>query len=752
MEQQTFQIETIIEQIKEFLPKLVNACGSVSKLLYMPMTEKSWEQFGDLVEGIDDLYRTLNVLHADLSQSRRLSCLANEIDRTRAELSDKFTILNQHMDNEDYVSASGCIEYELIPLLQRHAINLGEPQHVMDERFASNMAYLKEYYPNVYGQLDTITRDTENYQLTYARNKLPNLYIGGEVSSYLYSQYDPAHEAKRWTEWVMDKGERTPNLIMFGFGLGYHVQAYAEAYPEHNIYVYEPDEQVLLAAMMAIDFRAFFENMKVKEIIVGRTKADRDKFFYRFLRYLKAGADTLSLPIYDRIKKEEMAEFFSEAKVSIINYDSAYLLYENFGLQWITNYMYNFAKTMKSPSIVGLQGKFEGIPAVVVGAGPSLEADIECLRELKKHALIIAAGSTVQSLFYYGIEPHLIVCIDGTEDNNNAFKNLNFEHVPFLFSPMVYHQILEKPIENLMHTVYNSDITIKYLLELDESYPYMAPTDSVTGTAIQAAIYMGCQEIVFTGQDFSYPGASIYAPGAVHFSQEYSDDVIAKATQFVENVRGTTNRTNAGMQITLTAIQDLLAQYPQVRFTNATQMGAKIKHTVWEPLTEVLERYKDKVVEEDIFKQAIKGLSRYDAHQVAYFTDRVVELREKLSENGRKLKKLEQFLSKLPELSRVNENKFYNEMEKFNIEWRSVVHSSAFKALYLKVFRNEIVDMERELSDVVQEKNAIKRAEKTREVMLPLIKAILKGTPTLLEIVEESLRRIRSDSQSVSMS
>ncbi|QHW32604.1 motility associated factor glycosyltransferase family protein [Paenibacillus rhizovicinus] len=737
-----YQVDAVVEQIKDFLPTLITACGSVSLLLYRPMTDQSWEQFGSVVEGIDDLYRTLNVLYNDMSQSGCLSCLVYEIDQMRSELGRTFQVMNQHMDNEDYVSASGCIEYELIPLLQRHVTNLGEPQYVMDERFVRNLAYLKENFPNAYEQLGALTRDTDNYQITYAQNGFPNVYIGGEVSTYLYSQYDPEHEARRWTEWVMTNGERTPNIIMFGFGLGYHVRTYAEANPEHNIYVYEPDEQVLLTAMMVIDFTALFMNVKVKEIIVGRTKGNRDKFLYQFLRYLKGGADTLSLPVYDRIKKEEKIEFFNEARISIINYDSAYLMYERYGLQWVTNYMYNFAKTMNSPSVIDLRGKFEGIPVVIVGAGPSLEADIECLRELKKHALIIAAGTTTQSLLHYGVEPHLIVCIDGTEDNYNAFKDLNFEHIPFLFSPMVHHQILEKPIKNLVTFVYNSDITIKYLLELDENYPYFRPTDSVTGAAIQAAIYMGSHEIIFTGQDLSYPGANIYAPGANHFSQQYSDDVISKATHFVENIRGTTNRTNANMQITLASIQDLLAQYPQTRFTNATQMGAKIKHTVWEPLTEVLGRYKDKVVDPDVFKKVIEKLPRHDERQVTHFTAKIVQLREELTENERKLRMLEQSLSKLSELSRVNVNKFHSEMDKLSIDWRSVVHSNAFRALYIKLYRNEIVDMERELSDVVQEFDAVKRAEKTYEVMIPLIKTILQGTPTLLEIVDESIRRI----------
>ncbi|WP_219834391.1 6-hydroxymethylpterin diphosphokinase MptE-like protein [Paenibacillus sp. R14(2021)] len=751
MDQLEFRTEEVIEEIKLFLPKLSSACETIAKLLYRPMTEDAWQQFGDVVEGIDDLYRTLQAMHGDIVQTGRLRSLLPGIERTISDLSDKFQAMNQCVDEEDFVAASDYLQYELIEIVERLAAQLGETQHVRNERFVRNMAYLKERFPQVYGQLSTVTRDSENYQVIYTKNKQPNLYMAGEYATYLYSQYDPIHETRCWAK-SMASDERKDNLILFGFGFGFHVQAYAEIYPGHRLYIYEPDEQVMLAAMEVIELSEIISKSGVKEIVVGRTKLDRDNFIYGFLRYLKAGADTLSLPVYDRIKEQEKSEFFTDARTAIINYDSSFIMYKKYGLQWVTNYMNNLAKTLESPSIEGLQGKMEGMTAIVAGAGPSLEADIECLKKLKPHAIIIAAGSTTQSLLHYGIEPHLIVSIDGDPINNNVFKNLDIAGIPFMFSPMLYHEILDARIDNLIHLFFTSDITNKYIFDLGEPYPFFKPTDSVTGTAIQAAIYMGCKEIVFTGQDFSYPGTSMYAPGAAHFTQEYSDSVLEKAIYFVENVRGTVNRTNDAMKVTLAGIENLIETFPQIRFTNATQMGAKIKYTTWEALDDVYERLKNVHPEDDFFFKAVSNLQPYDEQKVTLIQNRTADLHEKLLLNEQKLKFLDESIKKIVDLSRVNPKKCLKLMAEFDEEWRSVIHSGPFKALYLKVYRNEILEMERDLPSIVQENNLIKRAERTRDAVGPLIRTFLAGSPALIEIVKESLRRIHHQEPSLSMS
>ncbi|QHT63440.1 motility associated factor glycosyltransferase family protein [Paenibacillus lycopersici] len=746
MEQPMTAINPILDDIRVFLPRLTAACESMAKLLYQQLTDQTWQQFGDIVEGIDDLYRTLNAIQADMEHSIGFYALKEVLARTTVALSEQFQAMNQCMDNEDYVGASDRMKYELIASIEQLAAYVGEPTAVLEHRYVSNLTYFKAHYPQLYLQFSGRPREEVQYQLGYAKNGQPNLYIE-HASACLYSQYDPAHEAQCWVESLGDRSGSKSHCMVFGFGFGYHVRAYADAYPEHWMYIYEPDEQVFQSAMSVVDFQSVLANMQVKEIRVGGSRLDRSQLFHRYLKYLKEEPATLALPVYNRIRAAEQAEFFTEMKNAIKSFDSLNVMCDRYGWQWVENELFNVVKCLHSPSIHELSGTMKEHIAVIAGAGPSLEADIETLRKLKEHAVIFAAGSTIQSLLHFGVPPHMIVAMDGTDDNYNAFKHVNTADIPLLFSPMVHHRIMESRVANMIHVSLKSDTVTLNLLQSGDEEPVFDATESVTGTAIQAAIYMGCQEIVFTGQDFSFPGASVYAPGAKHFSKQILDSTVEQAAMRIENVQGAMNPTNDSMMAVLEGVERIIAKYPNVRFTNTSQWGAKIKDTVWEPLSSVLERVRGTMLEGNSVSNRVSALPRYDEGRSAEISGRLDQLYEQLLANEQRLRKLDKILADLAALSRTNPNKCGKLMMDVNQEWHAIVHSLPFQALYVKVFRNEIIHMERDLPDAVQESSLIKRAELTRDVVRPLIQTLLAGTPALQRIIEEAIHRVNKEKQ-----
>jgi hypothetical protein len=68
----------------------------------------------------------------------------------------------------------------------------------------------------------------------------------------------------------------------------------------------------------------------------------------------------------------------------------------------------------------------------------------------------------------------------------------------------------------LMHAFFDIDHLTHYLMKLTETDPIFASSATVTGTAIQAAVHLGCKEIIFIGQDFSYPNNQYYTEGVAH--------------------------------------------------------------------------------------------------------------------------------------------------------------------------------------------------------------------------------------------
>lgn len=738
-------VEGIIEDIKPFLPKLIQACETVVEILYRPMSAGSWEQLGDVVEGMDDLYRTLSSVHSEMVNGDRYYVLEPSIARFIESLKHNFQAMNACIDEENYAGASDFLKYELIPLFQQLQIEFGEEKKDLEYRFSVNMSYFQKKYPKLYEQLNKISRDQYKYQLFYSKNGLPNLcVINDGKPEFLYSLYNPVHACQRWVERIAEKVEDKTYIIQYGFGFGYHALRYVEEYPEHKLCIFEPDEQILLAAMCVFDMRDIFDRLPIVDFVVGIDKVERDRMFFRFLKFMKGEPQIIALPIYDRLRNFDQRGFSKDAQIAILNYASSVSIYEKQGLQWLTNSMYNLAATLTTPSIQGLKNRLNGMTAVIAGAGPSLEADIELLKRLKDHAFIIAAGTTIQSLLHFGIRPHLIVSMDGTEGNYNAFKGLDLKGIPLLFTPMVQYKIIDDKKDQLFHVHFINDLASKYFLKLRNTDTVFHSNHSVTGTAIHAAAFLGCKEIIFTGQDLSYPNENMYSPGARHLAKDKNDTIIKTADLTVENVIGTTNRTNQAMNLTLEDIGEVAGRYSEIRFINTTKMGAKIKNTTWMPMEDVLKRLQGKRIEADFFIKEMENLQLYEQNRIDRTRNEIITYPEQIKTFEERLKRIDQHINKLAELSRVNPKKCFTTFNNIDSEWKKIVDSGPFNSFYCMVLRNDVNAFERDLPELTNQSNLIKKSELAQSIMQPFIRKMLERIPELMEIAIETKRRVEA--------
>ncbi|RUS43049.1 motility associated factor glycosyltransferase family protein [Cohnella sp. AR92] len=762
MQQLNSQTTETIAQIVHFLPRMMEACHSLSERLVVPMDEQAWNALADVVEGLNDLYQTSKTIYPELEQIREIR-LASALRTASSKIERYFQAFNISIDEDEFIEASDIVRYEWVPMLvelynqltgQETTISNDEESEpeliqISPKLFEKNMMYLKFNFPHVYSQMIQVQRDAVNYRFESAKNGLLNLAVCSEGRlSYLSSRYNPVQEAQAWVRGIAPTVQDKPFILLFGFGLGYHITSFFETFPEHNLFIYEPDEQIFLSALWAVDYQETFGKLNIRDIFVGRDKNNRNKLIYRFLKYMSGEPHVLSLPVYDKLKGPEKLEFFTDAKVAIMNYNNSIGTFKYFGMQWVKNSFMNLPQILQTPSIAGWKNRCQGITAVVAGAGPSLQHDIETLKKLKNHALVIAAGSTIQSLLHYGIKPHLIISIDGGEANYNVFKDLDTSDIPFVFTPTIEYHIVENRDSNLAHFFLSNDNTIRGLFGFTEDDPIFDPVQSVTGVAIQLAIYLGCSEVVLTGQDLSYPTDDLYSPGAKHLTvEQISAAMDDKESLRVENVRGGYNRTTSGMRATLSGIEDVLASFQEVKFVNTSQLGAKIQHTKWEPLKAVLSRVHHIHVEKDYILHAQKELSGYCLERAESILRKIQHLPSELMKSKDDLLWISRNVRKLELLSRTNQRKCFELIVEIDKKWNSFVHSNIFDMIFLVVFRNEFLVFEREIADLSKEKDMIKRSKLIFDSMSPFVKNMLDSIPAFHQLLEESARRLGTHSQ-----
>lgn len=150
-----------------------------------------------------------------------------------------------------------------------------------------------------------------------------------------------------------------------------------------------------------------------------------------------------------------------------------------------------------------LKGAFAGIPALIVGAGPSLKKNGPLIRQFEKKALIFAGGSALNSI---DVEPHFAASIDA------AAPYQQFKTHPFPETPFCYQARMNRDNFSLIHG--------EKLLFPDSSSDlinWMYGEEAFDGgwtvgnflTAI--AIHFGCSPIYFVGMDFCYAQDRKYA-------------------------------------------------------------------------------------------------------------------------------------------------------------------------------------------------------------------------------------------------
>ncbi len=182
------------------------------------------------------------------------------------------------------------------------------------------------------------------------------------------------------------------------------------------------------------------------------------------------------------------------------------------------NFFPNYLQLLHSRNIEGLKGQLNGMPAVICGAGPSLDESIEYLKELKGRALIIAGGSTITALSRKGVEVDIGFAVDPNEEEYERLKQSQSFQTPLLFATRVYPEIFRFFNGELGYfrtcTGGAFERAVEETLHIENEPFHMGMKDeglSVTVLCLAAAIAMGCSPIFLVGVDLAYVDNKCYA-------------------------------------------------------------------------------------------------------------------------------------------------------------------------------------------------------------------------------------------------
>lgn len=314
--------------------------------------------------------------------------------------------------------------------------------------FVANMASLWRSDPRLAQMIDELPIDASHVVEPSRAGPPTALARRPDGSSLLlHSRYDPVREADEFIGSLERAGgadEEPGCALLCGLGLGYHVDALRRRLGARAVlFVAEPDLVTIKTAFETTDL----SGEVASDRLVFLTRLDKAHLHER----LQARLSDLMFGILLAVppaSKSLHADFFAECRAAVTDFAafarmSLVTLVRNAAIT-CRNVAFNLPAYVAGPSPEVLRGRFAGMPAVLVAAGPSLSKNVDQLVELQDRAVIIAAQTTLRPLLERGVTPDFVTSLDFSEMSRQFFENIDIpERVVLVAEPKAAWQAVD---------------------------------------------------------------------------------------------------------------------------------------------------------------------------------------------------------------------------------------------------------------------------------------------------------------------
>ncbi|MDO4720805.1 MAG: DUF115 domain-containing protein [Peptostreptococcaceae bacterium] len=411
------------------------------------------------------------------------------------------------------------------------------------------------------------------------------------TKKYLSSIYNPQEEAEKWAQEAFEPEARA--YAVYGIGALYHIEALCRKISQQKktikLILIEPFEEVRkvmeeeprLQNLLKEDFVrriSSLEEVDLRGQIGSFLTAEEIKtmkaLVYPSYQGLDLSLERLFLQVVKNLKVQ-----------TILTRNTLYYFKDCFPENLIRNAKY----LLHAPRIETIENLFPGRTAVVVSAGPSLEKNIEVLKEYRDQVLIISGGRSLKALLKRGIEPHFVCSVDSHEINHRLYQSMEILDCGFpLVCSWGNHYGIVRDYQGEKIFFNDSGLSDLDRRLFGERVGSLTVGLTVASLQVSLAELLGCGTILFIGQDMAY------AEG-----RQYGEDTASSIDKKTEEggffeVRGNVQdkvRTNYELDSFRVYLEGQIRGMKGCKFINATEGGAYMKGTEVRSLKEALDAH-----------------------------------------------------------------------------------------------------------------------------------------------------------------
>lgn len=410
-------------------------------------------------------------------------------------------------DNCDYVLQADIIEGDLLPLLQKIQIAFQERDLVqVPDFFEQNMNSLKEYDFGLYKLLNkenliegknSLLSDKLTLSLAINGQPTAQAFVNGQ-SFYLHSSVNPEIEAR----FLVDSLKMTEDYIVFGMGVGYHVLELLNRYRSARVHIFESNIYLLYMAFTYIDWTTYIASGRILVVYNDDPKQLISELGSRFAE-MKNAELLVHYPAIKMIEDAQTRQLLEDFFVTTSSMrEQGGLLDSNFEI----------ISKLNLPECGELKEIFKDKAVVIVGAGPSVDSQLDRLRKYRDKITVFATGHITRRLVNEGIIPDAVIITDPQPLMYKQIDGVNLKGIPMILLSTASSSVIDY-YNGSIYVAYQNGYELAEIKAKEIGATLFETGGSVTTTALDIALRFGAGKIIFVGVDLAYTGGYSHASG-----------------------------------------------------------------------------------------------------------------------------------------------------------------------------------------------------------------------------------------------
>ncbi|WFR56797.1 DUF115 domain-containing protein [Anaerocolumna sp. AGMB13025] len=478
-------------------------------------------------------------------------------------LNDLLTSLLESQKNKDYILLADIYEAQLLPFLFKieevllYEENVYFDKNKYDEALSviSNKDIPLAADLKALSHPDNLKEKGYDVEYTACGAMTISLYDKGK-RIYLHSNCNVYQEAFALANsWYR---EDKSTYIVYGLGLGYHIEALTNLDNNITIEIFESDLNTiqLACAYSGIGNLLRSANVKLQYDPNFSKLSERLKSVYNDTEFVIHYPSLRS--IQNKDSREDLEEYF-------LQYSS------------VKNQLHllngNFRENTKryDDSVDALDKDFYGKDVFIVAAGPSLDKNFRLLKNRINSSIILATGTVFRKLIREGIRPDYFIVTDANPRVYAQIQGLEQLDIPMIYLSTAFKGFTE----NYQGKKY---IVLQNGYEKAEEYATVNNMKlfdtggSVSTTALDVAIKLKSKRIIFLGLDLAFTENYVHASDTSRRELVSTDDL-----EQVNDINGKSIYTSRSFLIYKKWIENHIRNISDIELINATEGGALIK-------------------------------------------------------------------------------------------------------------------------------------------------------------------------------